>query len=188
MSTTIDLLEAFESDDSTLELSLIRLGENETAVVPFTAQATQVDLHYCDEPELRGYVRCNGLDCTLCRLGKAIAQRSLLPVYLPLTGAIGVVAISPVRSPKSLLSQLHPYLRAEQAQVLFVTRKGHEYRVEGRPLQEGQPDGAAAIAAFQERVESGAISLEEVYPTYSNEDLLAIDSIQRLAELKGVAA
>ena len=188
MSNTIDLLEAFESADSAPELSLVRLSENETAVAPFTTSATQVDLHFCEEPELRSYVRCNGKDCVLCKLGKGITQKCLIPVYQPIEDAVGVLAVSPVRTPRALLPQLFKFLKEDQPHVLFVTRKGQEYRVEGRPLKAGERDGRDAIAAYQRRLEAGGVALEEVYPAYSNDELLAIDSLALRAELKGVAA
>jgi hypothetical protein len=64
-------------------LSLIRLDASEKTLVPFTTTMQRVQLHYMDAAALRGYVHCLEKDCLLCRLGKELATRDLLPVYDP---------------------------------------------------------------------------------------------------------
>src|SRR5262249_19030644 len=80
----------------------VRLDANERLLVPFTTSTRRVQLHYLDAPALRGYLRCQGPGCLLCRLGKEPETRDLLPVYDPVAQAVGVLAISPNLRPQAL--------------------------------------------------------------------------------------
>lgn len=75
-SNTVNLFDvaAVESvEESSLEL--IRLGYDETAFIPFTADSKPVHIHYCPDTEINSYVLCNGSDCVLCKIGR---KRELL--------------------------------------------------------------------------------------------------------------
>src|SRR5579871_2342075 len=94
----------------------------QTPIVPFTPDVVRVPLHFCEWFEGGLYVRCNGADCILCRVGIALAERYLLPVYLPVGNAVGVLPISPSMRPGSLLPAITPALESEKAIVLFVSK------------------------------------------------------------------
>src|SRR5262249_49466669 len=76
-------------------LAEIRLDQNERLVAPFTTSVVEAVVHYLDYPSLRGYVRCNGPDCLLCKIGRQPDTRDLLPVYDVVSRAVGVLAVSP---------------------------------------------------------------------------------------------
>ncbi|MGH9038461.1 MAG: hypothetical protein ACRD0O_22110, partial [Acidimicrobiia bacterium] len=59
----------------------VRLDQNDRLLVPFTTSVERVSTHFLDYPSLRGYVRCNGPGCLLCRLGRKVDHRDLWPVY-----------------------------------------------------------------------------------------------------------
>ena len=75
-------------------LSLVQLNRDLQPFVFFTNEGLEITLHYCSEPELRCYVRCNGEGCTLCQGGKEVQQKLLLPVLDPVSDIVEVLAIS----------------------------------------------------------------------------------------------
>ena len=55
----MDLLDQWGDNgpgDNGKAIQLVRIDANETAVVPFTTDVTPVKLHYCDQPEIQGYI------------------------------------------------------------------------------------------------------------------------------------
>ncbi len=86
MNNVVNLLDLVANESVESPPEVIRLGSDETAIIPFTPHSMSVDLHYCQETEINGYVVCNGPDCVLCRIGRKKDQRLLLPVYLPTAG------------------------------------------------------------------------------------------------------
>ena len=72
----VDGLAAWESETSepeAAELSAVRLDGNETSIIPFTSSMLRVDLHFLDFRDYRGYARCNGKGCLLCRIGSCFS-------------------------------------------------------------------------------------------------------------------
>ena len=111
-------LEAAGSDWSGLER--VRLGSDEVALIPFTDEAEEIDLHYCREADIADYAACNGAGCLLCRIGRDKVTRRLLPVYLPAARAVAVLPVSPNRRPGSLGPQLAEALKGEAPHAVFV--------------------------------------------------------------------
>jgi len=165
---------------------VVRLGSDETAIIPFTADSESVDLHYCSETEINGYVICNGSDCLLCRIGRKRDQRLLLPVYLPAAGCIGILPISRSLRPFALLPQISNVLKAEKPMVMFVTREGAKYTISTAELQKDVDGGEAAIKRFLDDDQAGVLDLTTVYPRVDNEQLANVEEIGRMMALKGV--
>lgn len=186
MSKKVNLLDvtAAESVESLLEV--IRLGSDETAIIPFTADSEGVDLHYCSETEINSYVVCNGTDCLLCRIGRKRDQRLLLPVYLPSAGCIGILPVSRSLRPFALLPQISNVLKAEKPMVMFITRDGAKYTVSTVELQKDVDGGEAVIKRFRDDYEAGLHDLSTVYPIIDNEQLASVEEISRMMTLKGV--
>jgi hypothetical protein len=186
MSKKINLLEvaAGESVEPTLEV--VRLGSDETAIIPFTANSEEVDLHYCEETEIKGYVICNGDGCTLCRIGRKRDKRLLLPVYLPAAGCVGILPVSRSLRPFALLPQISTVLKAEEPMVMFVTRDGAKYTVSTAELPKDVDGGEAAIKRFLEDYEASIVNLTSVYPKIENEQLADVEEIGRMMALKGM--
>ena len=86
---TVNLLDVVANESMEQTHDLVRLGYDEIAIIPFTAEGQKVDIHYCPETEINSYVVCNGPDCVLCRIGRKRDQRMLLPVYVPAAGCVG---------------------------------------------------------------------------------------------------
>jgi hypothetical protein len=155
----VDLLEAWadKSDDIDAPIPLIRIDENEIALIPFSTEVILVHLHYCSEAEIQGYVRCNDTDCLLCRLGRKREDRYLLPVYAPTSRSVGVLAISPSSRPGALRPQLMPSLRSGRRVVWLIRRLDRvAFCVTTSDLRDGIDDGAEVIADFMRRWKAGS--------------------------------
>lgn len=128
-SKKVNLLDVAAAEAAESLLEVVRLGSDETAIIPFTADSEAVDLHFCSETEINSYVVCNGPDCVLCRIGRKRDQRLLLPVYLPAAGCVGILPVSRSLRPFALLPQISSVLKAGKPIVMFVTREGAKYNV-----------------------------------------------------------
>jgi hypothetical protein len=171
------------------ELTVVRLDENERLVIPFTTSMLRVNLHYAEFPTIRSFVRCNGSDCLLCRVGRQKDLRDLLPVYDVLDRTIGVLSISPNVRPHALRPALTPVLqRVARGDVLLVClrRNEHRYLVTVHPLPPGVDDGAAVIRVFVEKFDAGQIDLASAFPMLDNATLAQIDGIRTLMTAKGI--
>ena len=186
MSNVVNILDftAPESVESPLEV--IRLGSDETAIIPFTAESVSVDLHYCAETDINSYVICNGPDCVLCRIGRKQDSRLLLPVYLPAAGCVGVLPVSKSRRPFALLPQISNVLKAGKPMVMFVTRDGGKYSVSSVELQKDVDGGDLLIKQFSDDYKAGVHDLTAVYPRIDNEGLADVEEIGRMMALKGI--
>jgi hypothetical protein len=187
MSNKINLLElgADEAVESSLEV--VRLGSNETAIIPFTAECEEITVHYCPEPEINGYVVCNGPDCILCRIGRKRDQRLLLPVYLPADGCVGILPVSRSLRPFALLPQIATILKAGKPMVMFVTREGTtKHTISTVDLKSDVDAGEAVIKSFVEEHKAGRHDFSAVYPRIDNEQLKNVEAIGRLLALKGM--
>lgn len=184
--SVVNLLE-LDSSATNTQLEIVRIGEDETPIIPFTATGDKLDLHYSDDQEIRGYLHCGGDGCPLCRIGRKIDQRILLPVFLPTAGAVGVLMVPLTRTPLALLPQLLLSLRSGRREILFLRRDGNKYGVTARPLAEGEEDGAGAIRAFLEQAEAGTIDLGGLVTRLGNDEIAGIPSIARHLALKGIA-
>ena len=189
MATKIDLLTEFEAASSLDRTALerVRLDASEIAIIPFTTEAEGLDLHYCKEPDLTDYVACNGKNCVLCQIGRAKTTRHLLPVFLPASGIIGVLPVSPSLRPRSLWPQLAQALKDGSRKAVFVSRvQGDSYTVTAVPLQDDVEDGTDAIKLFLDKYKNGLIKLDSVFPKATNEQLAAIPEIDRMLKLRGI--
>lgn len=182
----VNLLDVAAAEAAESLLEVVRLGSDETAIIPFTADSEAVDLHYCSETEINSYVVCNGPDCVLCRIGRKRDQRLLLPVYLPAAGCVGILPVSRSLRPFALLPQISNVLKAGKPMVMFVTREGAKYTVSTAELQKDVDGGETAIRRFLDDYEGGLHVLAAVYPRIDNEQLASVEEITRMMSLKGV--
>jgi len=190
MATTVDLFAKWGIDTQSpvtdKPFAQVRFSGRETAVIPFTSSSAFVHLHYVDEPGNRGYFRCNGADCVLCRLGVPVEERALVPMYLPSTGSIGIVPVSPCSRPGALRPQLLPFLQSAKKQILFIKKSDQlTFTVGSREADYPDPRGDKITADFQRRLEAGELDLTSVYPSLSNEALARIPGISRMLQLRG---
>lgn len=171
-------------------MRVIRLDANERLVIPFTTELTRVQVHYLDYASVRDFVHCVGAGCLLCRLGRQVETRDLLPVYDAVDRAVGVLAVSPNVRPNALRPQLMPILQRLKngSRLLVGLRKQDNTRfsVATYELPEGADDGTDAILKFKEQFDGGQIDLGSVFTRLSNEDLAAVPEISTLMTMKGV--
>ena len=184
---TIDLREIVQPGGDGLPLDLIRIGSDETAIVPFTPKTIQVFLHYCSEREIGGYVLCNNEDCLLCRIGRKKDERYLLPVYAPAEQRVGIMPVSPSQRPFSLLAQLYPILQGDRPVVLLISRDGMKYTVSTHDLKPDMDAGEVQIKEFLESFNEGEMDLSAVYPKLDNTQLAMIGEIDRMMKMKGIS-
>jgi hypothetical protein len=184
---TVNLFDiaAAESVESSLEL--VRLGNDETAFIPFTPASVSVYIHYCSDTEINGYVICNGPDCVLCRIGRKRDLRLLLPVYLPAAGSVGILPVSKSFRPSALLPQILNVLKAEKPTVMFVVREGAKFTVSTSELKPDVYGGEIVIKAFLEEYNAGNHDLKTVYQKIDDEQLAGIEEIGRMMALKGIS-
>jgi hypothetical protein len=171
-------------------LSAVRLGESDTLLVPFTTSMCRVETHYVDSDAHRGYVRCNGEGCLLCRVGRHRDTRDLLPVYDVVARAVAVLPVPPSVRPHALRPQLMPVLRrlkdGDDRLLLSVRKSGYEYKVGTAPLPDDADDGAAAVATFQAAFDAGEIDLASVWPRLDDDTLAGIPEVASAMRAKGV--
>jgi hypothetical protein len=197
-TTTIDLLTL--DDDlqmQTSPLRVISIREQEVALIPFTSEVTLVRLHWVDEPELRGYHRCNtsggevGGGCVLCQVGYPAKDHLLLPVFEPINAEVGVLSISPSSAPRALRPQLAATLRGisyDEPMLLMIRRlDNYTYSVQSRPLPSDIDSGTALIKVYLADVEAGRIDVACTIPTVANDVLREIPTIARKLQLRGLA-
>jgi hypothetical protein len=169
-------------------LKVVRLDDNETAVIPFTPDGERVAIHYLEEPDFRGYIQCNGKDCILCRVGRKVQAQILIPVFLPASQEVSILAASTTMRPKSLLPQLQNVLKGGQRMVLFIRRDRDAYTISSRNLPPDVADGTEIIRDFVEAYRNNQISLAHVFPLLTNEQLANLPGVASMRALKGLKA
>lgn len=185
-SNNVNLLDVVTAEPGK-SLELVRIGSDEMAIVPFTADSEAVDLHFCSETDINGYVLCNGADCVLCRIGRKKDQRLLLPVFLPAAGCVGILAVSRSLRSFALLPQIASVLKSDRPMVMFVTRDAAKYTVSTVEMPKDVDDGEAAIKHFLDDYAAGLHKLSAVYPRIDNEQLASVAEVGRMMALKRIS-
>jgi len=188
MKEFTNILDLVSDEPSNFPLERVRLSGDETALIPITTSSLSVDLHYCQEIEIKDSVICNGDGCVLCKIGRKKDSKLLLPVYLPTADQVGVLPVSKSLRPFSLLPQIARGLKAGKPFVMFVVRDGMKFTVSTSELQDDVYCGEKVIRGFLEDFKAGLVDLTSVYPRIDNEELAGIDEIARMMALKGGTA
>jgi hypothetical protein len=186
MSNKRNLVQVAPGKSAEPALEVVKLGSDTTAIFAFTASTDSITLHYCSEPEIKGYVVCNGSDCVLFRIGRKREQRLLLQVFLPTTGRMGILPLVKTLQPSALLSQISDVLEEEERMLMFVTRHGTKFKVSTAELPKDFNGGEAKIKRFRDDWKAGAIDLSSVFPRIENEQLAEVIEIRRMMTIKGV--
>jgi len=170
-------------------LKVVRLGRDETALIPFRSDGEVIPVHYCEEPEVRGYVPCAGEGCLLCEIGRESEKRLLLPMYLPAQRTVEVLSLSMALRPGALLPQLADILDSEEPATMFVKRTtDNQFVVSTRTLKPDMDCGENAVQKFEEACAAGEIELASVYPARSRDQLRHVEAIAREMEIRGIEA
>jgi len=171
--------------------ALLRLGPNLTAIRLFTSQTVPMRIHFVEEPEVNGWVRCNGERCVLCEAGKSVEERMLLPVYVLSRAAVEILAISPSSRPGALRPQILPLLQtmaASQDPVIALVHKPDRmtFKVTQLRLDPHHVHGEDAIKGYKELWEGDRIDPASVFPKLDNTVLGSIAGIALMLQIKGV--
>ena len=167
---------------------LVQFDGNETPVIPFSAEGVRVSIHFLDDPNYRGYLRCNGPPCLLCRVGRTLEERILVPVYRPGMKVIDVVALTPNMKPVGLKPQLLKVIASGEPKVALIRKASNsKFELPASAIPEDLDDGSAVIADFTKRVQSGESDLSDVYPLYDNRLLMEFQSVASIVKIKGIS-
>jgi hypothetical protein len=169
-----------------LALDLVRIDENEQAVVLFTDSYRKIKLHYCDDPEIRGFVVCNTLvgdRCLLCDIGRKVDERALMPVYHIASRTVAVLAIPPSARPGALRPAVMSALKTGKSLLLIRKPDRATFKVRPKDLPDNVDDGVHVITAFKRRWEAGEVDLLSVYSRIDNTDLAEIPSIAEMLKI-----
>lgn len=169
---------------------LVRLDTNECLVIFFSTSMLRVKVHFLDFAAVRGYVHCRGSHCLMCRLGRQVETRDLLPVYDAVNKMVAVLPISANLRPHALRPQLVPilhHLKENPRLVIGISKLDNvRFAVSTYPLTDGADDGADVILPFLEKFEKGHIDLGDVYVRMTNEELAAVPELSTTMALKGI--
>ena len=186
MSGIVNLLDMYVDESVEPMLERVRIGSDEAAFIPFTAQGKKVNVHFCSETEINDYVICNGDGCVLCRIGRKPNEKLLLPVYLPAERCVGVLPMGRSYRPHALLPQILNVLKADREMVVFATREGPKYTISTTELPKDIDGGETAIKRFLEELDAGLHDLSKVYLQIDNQQLADIEGIGKIMDLKGI--
>jgi hypothetical protein len=190
-SISLAALFPLNPDAIAVNLAVVRLSFSPTLIGLFTPDATPVATHWVEQPNLKGEILCNkpiAGRCLSCDLGMKVTTKALLPVYDVASNSVGVLNIPEGKSAHSL----GPLLMAEiqkgglDQRFLAVSRNAAKFMVSSLPAQPGQDMGETAIKAYLEQVKAGTVDLTKVVATYSNESLLGVPELERLAIARGL--
>ena len=189
-----DALEVWPSESSAPEveeLFVLRVDKNETLFIPFTTSMLRVDLHYLDFKDFRGYARCNGLECLLCRIGRQKDQRDLFPIYLVADSQIGILAVSPTQRGHALRPQFNRVLErlaapGEGPLLVGIRKENYKFILDVSELANDADDGAEVISEFLESLRAGEVDLSTGFNKLSNEDWADFEEVQKVVKAKGI--
>lgn len=169
---------------------LIKLSSDEVALIPFTADVESVQLHYVDDPSINAYIRCNGNDCDLCRIGRTIATKYLLPVFDPIQRAVALLPMTDNMKPGSLTPQMTRETNRGfhgDKRIVFIRKiDNHSFDVRSTVLPATVDDGTEQVKAFLDLLENGGFEMADAYATYSNDQLRRMSGIREQLQLRGL--
>ena len=171
-----------------LTLEQLRIGESVTPCLVFTPDHEDVDIHWLDTQEKKGYVQCNGKGCPLCATGNKSYNRLLLAMLNFNSQKVEVLAISDASNPGAALPQILPVFDRTELTMMMISRQRNKYTVDLRALPENVDAGQAEIEAFNTAYSNGDLKLSSIFEKCSNEELAAIPSIKVLLQCYGITA
>lgn len=173
------------------QLEIFRISQDEKPGVIFTRQHQIVQVHYCNDPEVKGYVVCNngeGSDnCVLCQIGRQKQKKLLFPIVSLETEDVEVLAVSNSLRPNALLPQIQNVLESGKKCVTFFSREGYKYTLSVNDLEkEHRRRIASVIKLFRKAWKAQEIDLSAVYQRINNSTLANCMEIRKMLDLKGI--
>ncbi|HYX34127.1 MAG TPA: hypothetical protein VE954_13545 [Oligoflexus sp.] len=135
-----------------------------------------------------GYFRCGGSDCVYCDHISKGSEFLLLPVYSVADAKIHILHFKPTDEEGGIgLIVAEAYRRKadDRKEVLVIKQvrtESNKYRYIANASEEQvEGEGDREMSEFLKDLNDGTILIEEVFPSYSNEDLLGgIEKLRRL--------
>lgn len=173
-------------------LELIRLSSDRLLTVAFTMDGVEVDAHYCNESDLRGYVRCNGERCALCRYGKEKKTMFLIPLFVPAYNAVQVLVVSKATHTTAMLPQLRAIFASQSNRLpLMLHMSKIDYSgfsvILEQPGEEGGFQEHPIINTFMDELTANREILTSVFQKFSNAELEKVSEVGRVLKLFGVS-
>ena len=165
------------------QLRGFKVSQNPSPIVFISDTVETAVVHYTDYDEFRGYTKCNGENCSLCRIGNKAAKRHLMPVYNPLSQVVEVLSMGDNQSPTALLPQLLNLVKFEQEQLFMVSRENYKFTVNMQLLPATLPLDQQAIQTCTKQLDENEIALSDIYRSYSNEELADFPSVRTMLSL-----
>lgn len=165
------------------QLRGFKVSQNPSPIVFISDTVETAVVHYTTYDEFRGYTKCNGENCSLCRIGNKAAKQNLMLVFNPLSKTAEVLSMSDNQSPTALLPQLLNLVNFEQEQLFMVSRENFKFTVSVQPLPANLPLDEVTIKSCTKQLDANEIALSDIYRSYSNEELADFPSIRTMLSL-----
>lgn len=169
-------------------LTPFRINESTTPCLIFSPDHEDVDIHWIEFQEKKGYVQCNGEGCPLCATGNKSYSRLLMPVLNFNSQEIEILAITDACNPGAALPQILPVFDRTELTMMLISRQRNKFTIDLRPLPENVDAGQAKIEAFNTAYSNGDLKLNSIFEKCTNEELAAIPSIKMLLQCYGITA
>lgn len=187
-----DVLSDTTDDGANSALEVVRVGTDAAFVSFFTYDVVPVSAHYLEGTEswTGTYARCLGDGCPACRAGLTKTDYLLLPVVDRLEGAVKVLRVNRQKGPGKLLTELGQVLALpdrDRLVVRIVRNKNYVHTLSVESESELDHDLVAAVRTFTEKVDSGAIDVASVMPSFSVEELATHERIAKRLKLVGAS-
>ena len=188
-----DWLTAADESEGGGALSVLRLSNEPAYASLFTDNGVPATAHYLERTEswVGGYVHCLGDDCPAC-LAQIDRKRFLLIPAVDLTDAcVKVIRVPAEKGPGKLVTELVKILCLEnRAEIVTkITRsRNFTYQVDPHRQDTLNPDVAAAIKRFLERLEDGAIDIASVIARVPAEEIAAHERVAKRLMLESGSA
>lgn len=187
----LDVIAQTDDGDTGATLDVIRIGTDANFISLFTQDVVPVPAHYLEATDnwAGTYARCLGDKCPACQAGLNKTNYLLLPVLDRLEGAVKVLRITHQKGPGKLLTELGQVLAMPDRDrlVVRITRNRnyvHQLAIESET--DLDPDLAAVVGTFIEKVEQGTLDISSVIPLFSVEDMATHEKIaKRLTLVRG---
>lgn len=174
------------ADGPANQLEEQRIGADPTMIMLFTADTTDVNMHFVEDPAVRSYVICPGPGCPVCHVGSAPVLMMLLPVYDVTTRSVRVLRLPARRQQGSLLALImsHAPKGAPTNRLLAITRNGMKYSVVAHQIAATADRGDEVIRAFLDHHAKG-LKLESAFQSMTAEELADVPQVANRLSMLG---
>lgn len=174
------------ADGTANQLEELRISADPTMIMLFTADTTDVKVHFVEDPSVHTYVICPGAGCPVCHVGSAPLLMMLLPVYDVTTRSVRVLRIPARRQQGSLLALImsHAPKGAPTNRLLAITRNGMKYSVVAHQIAATADRGEEVIRAFLDHHAKG-LKVESALQSMTADELADVPQVANKLSMLG---